>query len=48
MKLAFAVVVIQHWVTDSIPDMWKPFAIADLAFAALFYYAYMNTATKKA
>lgn len=43
MKLAFSVIVIYHWLNDSIPNMWKPFSIADILFALLFFYAYLNT-----
>ena len=33
-------VTIGYWMTEGIPGMWKPFAIADLAFAVLFAAAY--------
>lgn len=40
MKLAYASVVLAYWIGSYIPDMWKPFALADIVFAVLFYYVY--------
>jgi hypothetical protein len=31
-----------HWSTAGIPNMWKPFAICDLVFTALFVWAYVS------
>ncbi len=42
LKLSFCGVVFFHWFTAGIPDMWKPFAIADAAFFALFAWAYVR------
>lgn len=43
MKLAYAAVVFYYWLgvgASGIPDMWKPFAICDLVFAAFFVWAF--------
>jgi len=40
LKVAYCGVVFGHWFTAGIPAMWKPFAIADVLFAALFVWAY--------
>jgi hypothetical protein len=31
-----------HWFATGIPNMWKPFAIFDLAFLGLFIWAYAS------
>ncbi len=33
-------VVIYYWVTTELPWVWKPFAVADVVFLALFWWAY--------
>lgn len=40
LKAAYCGVAFWHWFQAGIPNMWKPWAIADLAFLALFYAAY--------
>ena len=40
LKLAYCGVVFYYWFTIGIPDMWKPFAIADVVMLALFLWAY--------
>jgi hypothetical protein len=40
LKLAYCGVVFWHWSRTGIPDMWKPFALADLVFLALFAWAW--------
>jgi hypothetical protein len=42
LKVAYCGVVAWHWATAGIPGMWKPFAIADLAFGLLFAWAYID------
>ena len=42
MKVAYAATVIYHWAATGIPFMWKPFAIADVAFAVLFAAAWVS------
>jgi hypothetical protein len=38
-KLAYATVVLGYWFLSTIPNMWVPWAFADLVFAALFLAA---------
>jgi len=40
LKAAYCGVVFYYWLTSGLPFMWKPFAVADLAFAVLFVWAY--------
>jgi hypothetical protein len=40
LKVSYCSVVFYHWSTGGITDIWKPFAFADLAFLALFVWAY--------
>lgn len=46
-KLGYAGVVFWHWFLDDIPSMWKPFAVCDIVFAALFTAAYFQLSKKK-
>ena len=39
LKVSYCSVVIFHWVTAGVPNMWKPFCIADLVFMILFTWA---------
>jgi len=32
--------VFYHWFSAGLPGMWKPFAVCDLVFLALFVLAY--------
>jgi hypothetical protein len=42
MKLSYGGVILWHWVGTSpgIDDLWKPFAVLDVIWAALFLWAY--------
>jgi hypothetical protein len=40
LKISFCSVAFYHWIASGIPNMWKPFAIADLVFLFLFVFAY--------
>lgn len=40
LKVAYCAVVFRYWLTVEIPDMWKPWAVADVVFALLFLWAY--------
>lgn len=40
LKIAYCGVAFYHWLSSGIPGMWKPFAVADLAFIALFVWAW--------
>ncbi len=41
LKVAYCGVVLFHWVGDNIPDLWKPFCIADLFFLVAFTWAWL-------
>ncbi len=40
LKLSYGATVVYYWMTGGVPNLWKPFAIADLLFIALFAWAY--------
>lgn len=40
LKVSYCAVVTYYWTTTGVPDMWKPFAAADLVFLAAFVWAY--------
>ena len=40
LKASYCTLVFGYWFTQGLPDMWKPFAIADVVFAALFFWAW--------
>ena len=42
LKLSYCAVAFYHWGAGGIADIWKPFAYADLAFLALFGWAYVR------
>ena len=42
LKVSYCSVVFFHWFATGIPNMWKPFAIFDLAFLGLFIWAYVS------
>ena len=41
LKVSYCAIVFGHWLTQGIPDMWKPLAFADAVFALLFLWAYV-------
>ncbi|MBN1854073.1 MAG: hypothetical protein JW829_15200 [Pirellulales bacterium] len=41
LKVAYCGVVLYHWLSAGIPNMWKPFCIIDLAFLILFAWAWV-------
>lgn len=41
LKVSYCAVVFGNWFAQGIPDMWKPLACADAAFAILFLWAYV-------
>ena len=41
LKVSYCAVAFYHWFAGGIPFIWKPFAIADLAFLVLFAWAYV-------
>ena len=40
LKVSYCSVVFHYWAFEDIPWMWKPFALIDLLFLALFWMAY--------
>jgi hypothetical protein len=42
LKASYCGVVFSYWILEGIPRMWKPFAIADLAFGTAFLAAYLR------
>ncbi len=40
LKVSYCAVVFWYWFTEGLPNMWKPWAVADLIFLALFAAAY--------
>jgi len=44
LKTSYCGVVFRYWFSVGIPDMWKPFALADILFLVLFLmsYAYLG------
>ena len=42
LKAAYCGTVFWYWFTQGIPDMWKPFAWIDLAFAVLFVWSWLQ------
>jgi hypothetical protein len=44
VKLAYTGVVLAYWLSEGLPDMWKPFAIIDTVFAILFTLAWLRLA----
>jgi hypothetical protein len=48
LKVSYCAVVFGNWPAQGIPDMWKPLAFADAAFAILFLWAYVLLRRKPA
>ena len=44
LKAAYAGTVYAYWFTTGIPNMWKPFAVADTIFAIGFVWAWRRLA----
>lgn len=42
LKISYSGLVFYHWIAEGIPDMWKPWAFADIAFFVLFIWAYFQ------
>jgi hypothetical protein len=40
LKIAYCAIVFYYWIVSGLPDIWKPWAIADLVFLTLFIWAY--------
>lgn len=44
LKVSYCSVISFHWLTDGIPNMWKPFCFYDLVFIAAFVWAWRTLA----
>lgn len=42
LKASYCGVVFWHWASAGLPDLWKPWAFADLAFLLLFVWAWSH------
>lgn len=42
LKVSYCTIAFRYWLTTDIPFAWKPFAIADLIFLALFWMAWQD------
>lgn len=40
-KLSYVAVVVFHWATGDVPDLFKPFAVVDAGMLVLFLHAYV-------
>lgn len=40
LKFSFCGIAFYYWILEGIPGMWKPFAVADLLFLAVFVILY--------
>ena len=47
LKVSYCSVAFYHWLSAGIPDVWKPFAWADLVFLALFIWAYRHLGVER-
>jgi hypothetical protein len=48
LKVSYCGVVFYHWAATGLPWIWKPFALADVAFLGLFAAAWMALADRPA
>lgn len=48
LKVSYCSIVFAYWFSSGIPGMWKPWAIIDIVFLALFGLAYMQLRKVKA
>ncbi len=47
LKIAYAGTVFWYWAGPGIPDMWKPFAVADIVFAIAFVWSWAETGRRR-
>ncbi len=47
LKVSYCSVASYHWLAAGIPDIWKPFVWADLAFILLFVWAYRRLGAER-
>ena len=42
VKLSYSGLTFYHWAMAGVPTMWKPFAVIDVIFLALFAWSYLR------
>lgn len=42
LKLSYCGVVLFHWLTNGLDDMWKPFCVFDMVFLIAFAWAWVK------
>ena len=47
LKVSYCSVILFHWLTTGLPDMWKPFFIYDFAFIAAYIWAWIALGKEK-
>lgn len=47
LKISYCGAVMFYWLTQDLPDMWKPFCIMDFAFILVFVWAWMALGNEK-
>ena len=47
LKVSYCGVVFSYWFTSGIPVIWKPFAVLDLVFMALFVWSWASLCVKE-
>jgi len=48
LKFSYTGIVVYYWLSSGVPGIWKPFAIVDVVFAALFLWSYAALCPKAA
>jgi hypothetical protein len=47
LKVSYCGAVLFYWLTEGLPDMWKPFCIVDFAFMFVFIWAWTALGKEK-
>ena len=47
LKVSYCSVILFHWLTTGLPDMWKPFCIYDFAFISADIWAWITLGKEK-
>jgi hypothetical protein len=47
LKVSYCSAVLFYWLTEGLPDMWKPFCIIDFAFMFVFVWAWITLGKEK-
>lgn len=48
LKISFCGVALSYWVTQDVPNLWKPFVVMDLAFIVFFVLSYIELGKREA